>query len=264
MTVRRLERIRRMRAVLRSGGVSLGSWMQLGDASVAEIMGCAGYDWVAVDLEHGAIGRHQLPNLFRALELGGTLPLARLANGAPTDCKAALDAGAGGVIVPMVESAEQLQAAVAASCWPPAGQRGVGYSRANLFGRKFEAYAQEAQEPIVVAQIEHVRAVENLEAILGVPGVDAIMIGPYDLSASIGRTADFAHPEYVALAGRIRETAARHRMPSGVHVVKPDPEAVSAAVAAGHRFIAYSLDAVFLAGSCDASTLAARLESYRK
>lgn len=264
MTESRHEAILRVRATLRGGGVTLGSWIQLGDASVAEIMGRSGYDWVAVDLEHGTVGRQQLPDLFRALELGGTLPLARIARAAATDCKAALDAGAGGVIVPMIESADQVRAVVEASRWPPAGSRGVGFSRANLFGRRFESYAAEAQEPLVVAQIEHVRAADNLESILGVPGLDAIMIGPYDLSASIGRTGEFGHPEFVALVERIRRSAGRAGVPSGVHVVQPDPAAVVAAVDSGHRFIAYSIDAVFLAGASDASALLARLSEGRR
>jgi len=129
----RLEKIRLIRQSLHENKPSVGSWMQIPHASVAEIMGQAGYDWVAVDMEHGAIGVHQLPDLFRALELGGTLPLARLAQSQTKDCKQALDAGAGGVIVPMVESAEQLMQVRDACRWPPAGTRGVGFSRANLF-----------------------------------------------------------------------------------------------------------------------------------
>src|SRR5215469_1314132 len=100
--------IRALRAKLSGGGSTTGSWMQIPHASVAEIMGQAGYDWVALDLEHGAIAVHQIPDLCRALELGGTLPLARLAQAHPKDCKQALDAGVGGVIVPMIDSAEQL------------------------------------------------------------------------------------------------------------------------------------------------------------
>ena len=119
----RLDSIKNIRLRLKNGGVSVGSWMQLSDSSVAEIMGSSNFDWVAVDMEHGAISHQQLPDLFRALELGNTLPLARIAEGKPRDCKQALDAGAGGVIVPMVESAEQLVSVRDACRWPPAGMR---------------------------------------------------------------------------------------------------------------------------------------------
>lgn len=242
----RLEKIRLIRQSLQENKPSIGSWMQIPHTSVAEIMGQAGYDWVAVDLEHGAIGVHQVPDLFRALELGGTLPLARLAQGHPKDCKQALDAGAGGVIVPMVESAEQLTQVRDACRWPPAGTRGVGFSRANLFGKHFDAYAVEAQAPLLVAMIEHISAVDNLDEILQVEGLDAILIGPYDLSASMGLTAKFEAPEFIAEMNRIRTLCVRHSVPCGVHVVMPEPAVLAQRIDEGYRFIAYSIDAVFL------------------
>lgn len=238
-----------LRNKLASGGHSIGSWIQIPHPSVAEIMGHAGYDWVAVDLEHGSISVHQLPDLFRALELGKTLPLARLAQGQPKDCKQALDAGAGGVIVPMVESAEQLQQVRDACCWPPGGTRGVGFSRANLFGVRFEAYAEEAQAPLLVAMIEHIRAVEKLEDMLAVSGLDAIFIGPYDLSASMGLTAQFQHPDYRTAINRIRSLCESRQIACGVHVVAPVPSELQQRLEEGYRFIAYSIDAVFLAES---------------
>jgi 2-dehydro-3-deoxyglucarate aldolase len=244
--VNRLEAIRKVRAKLRADQTSVGSWMQIPSASVAEIMGQAGYDWIAVDLEHGAIGVQQLPDLFRAIELGGTLPLVRVARGDVTDCKHALDAGAGGIIVPMVESAAQLEAVRAACQWPPAGTRGVGFSRANLFGKHFEAYREEAQAPLLVAMIEHERAVAGLEGILAVRGLDAILIGPYDLSASMGLTAQFEEPRFVATLARIRAGAAKARIPCGVHVVAPSRAMVDQRSAEGFRFIAHGIDAQFL------------------
>jgi 2-dehydro-3-deoxyglucarate aldolase len=247
----RLEKIRSIRQNLQEDRPSIGSWMQIPHPSVAEIMGQAGYDWVAVDMEHGAIGTHQLPDLFRALELGDTLPLARLAQGHPKDCKQVLDAGAGGVIVPMVETAEQLAVVRDACRWPPAGLRGVGFSRANLFGKNFDSYAEEAQEPLLVAMIEHIRAVDNLDEILKVPGLDAIMIGPYDLSASMERTAQFEHQEFIAAMQSINNRCSEYHIPCGVHVVQPDLAALKQRIANGYRFIAYSIDAVFLAGSAE-------------
>lgn len=245
----RKENISAIRERLRSGEASIGSWMQIPHPSIAEILGRSAYDWVAVDMEHGTISTHQLPDIFRALELGGTLPLVRLAHGEPKDCKQALDAGAGGVIVPMVESAQQLDRVRDACRWPPAGTRGVGFSRANLFGADFEAYAQEAQAPLLVAMIEHVRAVEKLEEILAVDGLDAILIGPYDLSASMGLTGKFDEPEFVSIMARIREVCRASRIPCGIHVVQPDPAQLAQKIAEGFLFLAYSIDAVFLRGA---------------
>jgi len=242
----RLKRIREIRERLGSGGHTIGSWMQIPHPSIAEIMGQAGYDWIAVDMEHGAIGVQQLPDLFRALELGGTLPLARIAEGSPKECKQALDAGAGGIIVPMIESAEQMIAVRNACRWPPAGTRGVGFSRANLFGKHFDSYGAEAQAPLLVAMIENRRAAENLERILAVDGLDAILIGPYDLSASMGLTAQFDSPEFKGMMDRIHHLCGRYRVPCGLHVVMPQPEVLAERIAEGYRFVAYSIDAVFL------------------
>jgi 2-dehydro-3-deoxyglucarate aldolase len=241
----RKQKIHEIRQALADDLPSIGSWIQIPHASLAEIIGQAGYDWVAVDMEHGSISIHQLPDLFRALELGGTLPLVRLARGHTKDCKQALDAGAGGVIVPMVESAAQLLAVRDACRWPPAGNRGVGFSRANLFGKHFDTYRMEAQAPILVAMIEHIRAVDDLESILAVEGLDAILVGPYDLSASMGIVAEFESLDFVSVMDRIRQLCAKHKVPYGVHVVQPDPLALQQKIAEGYRFIAYSLDSVF-------------------
>jgi 2-dehydro-3-deoxyglucarate aldolase len=242
----RLKKIISLRQSLAANQTSVGSWMQIPDASVAEIMGQAGYDWVAVDMEHGTFALNQLPDIFRALELGGTLPLVRLAQGHPKDCKEALDAGAGGVIVPMVETAAQLTIVRDACRWPPSGTRGVGFSRANLFGKYFETYREEAQAPLLVAMIEHWRAVENLENILAVEGLDAVLIGPYDLSASMGLTAEFNEPKFVEAMERILIACKNTAVPCGVHVVMPDVDLLERRIQEGYRFIAFSIDAVFL------------------
>tara|TARA_B110000902_G_scaffold179452_1_gene203415 strand:- start:13032 stop:13793 length:762 start_codon:yes stop_codon:yes gene_type:complete len=242
----RLEVIKAIRSKLRDGGYSIGSWIQIPHSSIAEIMGQAGYDWVAVDMEHGAVSAHQLPDLFRALELGNTLPLARLAQGYVKDCKQALDAGAGGVIVPMVESAEQLSDIKDMVQWPPAGKRGVAFSRANLFGKHFDQYMIEAQQPLLIAMIEHINAIENIEDILQVKGLDAILIGPYDLSSSMGLTAQFDHPDFIAAMTRIKAACDQFSVPCGLHVVAPSVSDVKARLSDGYRFLAYSIDSVFM------------------
>jgi 2-dehydro-3-deoxyglucarate aldolase len=242
----RQDKIQQIRDNLRNGGSSVGSWMQIPHASVAEIMGQAGYEWVAVDMEHGAVAVHQLPDLFRALELGDTLPLVRLAQGGIKDCKQALDSGAGGVIVPMVESGAGLAAVRDACRWPPAGTRGVGFSRANLFGKHFEDYRQEAQAPFLVAMIEHSRALDGLDEILRVEGLDALLIGPYDLSASMGLTAQFDHPRFLRAIETIRTLSAARHIPCGVHVVAASMDELHKRIDEGYRFLAYSIDAVML------------------
>jgi 2-dehydro-3-deoxyglucarate aldolase len=242
----RLNKILEIRNKLNSGDITIGSWMQIPNSSIAEIMGQSNYDWVAIDMEHGAISLHQLPDIFRALELGNTLPLVRLARGHYVDCKHALDAGAGGVIVPMIETADQLIKVRNATRWPPSGNRGVAFSRANLFGKHFDDYINEASQPLLVAMIESKNSVNNLDDILKVEGLDAILIGPYDLSSSMNLTAQFNHSEFVEVIGNIQSQSEAANIPCGVHVVSPDIGELQDKVDKGYRFIPYSIDSVFL------------------
>jgi len=234
-----------IRATLKEGRATIGSWMQLPNDGVAEIMGAGGFDWVALDLEHGRFAEDQLASLFRAIAMGGALPCARIGQVSAYAVKAVMDSGAEGVVLPMIETAELLRDAIGWANFPPRGTRGVGYSRANLFGKNFDPY-RERINPLVVAQIEHIRAIENIDAIMTVPGLDAIMVGPYDLSASMGLTGQFDHPDFAAALVRLSEASRRHGVPSGLHVVQPEPARVEAAIREGHQFIAYGVDAVFL------------------
>lgn len=242
----RLQTIEQIRNNLKNGGHSIGSWIQIPHASIAEIIGKAGYDWAAVDMEHGSISLHQLPDIFRALELGGTLPLVRLAKGSTEDCQQVLDAGAGGIIVPNIHSAQQLESIRAATQWPPSGIRGVGFSRANLFGKNFEQYTQEAQNPLLIAMIENIEAVNNLDEILKIKGLDALLIGPYDLSASLGMTASFDNSEFISVIESIKVKADKALVPCGFHVVSPSINELKEKLSDGYRFLAYSTDSVIL------------------
>ena len=122
----------------------------------------------------------------------------------------------------------------------------MGFSRANLFGKCFDEYRQEAQAPLLVAMIEHVRAVENMDSILAVDGLDATLIGPYDLSASMGLTAQFDHPEFLAVMDNIREKAKEINVAAGVHVVQPSEGELKQYIVEGYQFLVFSIDAVFL------------------
>lgn len=239
--------ITQIREKLRAGKASIGTWQQIPDSDISEMLADAGYDWVAVDLEHGGMSRHQLSNMFRAMELKGAAPMARVANADMVNIKTALEAGAHGVILPMITSREQLDAAVNHILYPPAGARGVGFCRANLYGRNFDEYMRGAAERIlIVAQIEHIDAVNNLEAIIGHPRLDAVFVGPYDLSGSMNLTAQFDHPGFKEAMEHINTVCRRHGMPMGAHVVMPDAEKLRNNIEQGYQFIAYGIDSVFL------------------
>lgn len=240
-----------LRETLKAGLSSVGSWMQIPSTDVAEIMGAAGYDWVAVDLEHGSFTRSELPDIFRALSTGGTLPFARVADCTMTSIKGALDSGAEGLIFPMIETREQLDHAISLAQYPPNGTRGVGYCRANLFGKRFAEGVSANAELFFCAQIEHVRAIDNLSDILAHPALDAIMVGPYDLSGSMNLTGDFNHPDFLAALNRIECAAKKANIPMGLHVVQPDAAALHQKIEQGYQFIAYGIDSVFLYNSAE-------------
>jgi 2-dehydro-3-deoxyglucarate aldolase len=240
--VNKKNKLTEIRNKLKTGDVSIGSWMQIPSPSIAEILGNAGYDWIAIDMEHGSISVSDLPDIFRSIELGNTLPLVRIAQSSLKDAKIALDAGAGGIIIPMIQSSEQLRKIIDFSCWPPNGTRGVGFSRANLFGKNFDPFDIIFNKPLIIAQIENLQAVNDIDKILKVPGLDAIIIGPYDLSASIGVTGDFENSKFKEALKKILTSCKKNNIPSGIHVVMPDKDELKDKIKEGYQFLAFSID----------------------
>lgn len=236
-----------IREKLKKKEVVIGSWIQLPGIATAEIMGQAGYDWVAIDLEHGNISVESIPSLCLALENGNTVPFARVAEINPKDIKRAIEGGVRGLIFPMVKSVQELEKAIRFSFYPPVGERGVGFSRSNLYGKKFAKHVDTiSNDLVIIAQIEHIDSVNVLDDILSVQRLDGIMIGPYDLSASMGLTADFNHPEFIAVINKIKEKADLAQCPLGIHIVDPEPEMLAQKINEGFRFIAYGIDGLFL------------------
>jgi len=236
----------KLKQKIKNAELTIGSWITLGNTSVAEIMANAGYDWLVVDLEHTTISVEQAGELIRTIELSGISSLVRLTNNDESQIKRMLDAGARGIVVPMVKSASDAKYAVAATRYPPLGNRGVGLARAQCYGSSFKDYfswqADTNDGPIVVVQIEHIDAVNNLKDILSVKGVDAFIIGPYDLSCSMGIPGEFDNPQFTDVMKNIIETGDKLGAVSGIHVVEPDIEKLNNAINEGYKFIAYSVD----------------------
>jgi 2-dehydro-3-deoxyglucarate aldolase len=211
----------------------------------------AGFDWLVVDLEHTVIGIESAQSLIQVISLGGCVPLVRLTCNDPNQIKRVMDAGAHGVVVPMVNSREEAERAVSAVKYPPEGTRGVGLARAQGYGAEFEEYMDwQRRESVVIVQIEHIKAVENMESILTTPGVDGYIIGPYDLSGSLGVPGQFDHPDVKKALERVKEVTRDLKAASGFHVVQPNPVEVDEKVAEGYQFIAFGLDILFLGNSC--------------
>lgn len=228
---------------LRAGEVTLGTWLMVGHPASGELLASCGFDWVAVDIEHTSIGLDVLENIVRGIGSKGAAPFVRLPDHSPTFIKWCLDMGAKGIIAPMVNSAEQAKAVVAAAKFPPVGIRGAAFCRAADYGESFkEYYYGQNEEVVVVTMVEHVDSVANIEEIVRVPGVDALFMGPYDLSSSMGIVGEFEHPRFVEALKKVRDAAKNAGMPVGLHVVAPDIEQVRQRASEGFQFIACSID----------------------
>jgi 2-keto-3-deoxy-L-rhamnonate aldolase RhmA len=226
---------------------TLGGWLQIAHPTPAEIHARLGFDWVCVDLEHGAIGIESTAAIFRAISGSDCVPVARVPANDPVWIHRSLDAGAQGIIVPMIDTAEEAERAVREARFPPRGVRGFGFSRANAHGIDFAEYAREADEGIaVVLQIEHARAVENLEEIAAVDGADALLIGPYDLSGSLGVVGQLEHARVLECLDRFTSVCRSRGLAAGTHLVRPTEQGIRAAVAEGYTLLALGLDTVFL------------------
>lgn len=238
---------------LKAGKPVVGTWLNSASPIVAELLAMSGFDYVCVDAEHSAIDLSQIQPIFQAIRSGNKdcAALIRLHGVDYSFVKRYLDAGAQGVIAPLVRTKEEARLLVEATKYPPMGLRGVGFCRANKYGLQLEKEFETANKNILVAvQIEHIEAVANIDEILGVEGIDAVFIGPYDLTASMGITGQFDHIDYVVARNRIIEACRQHKVVPGIHVVPPEPEQVVKRYEEGYQLLAYSLDITMLTESC--------------
>ncbi len=236
-----------LRAALLEGRPVFGSWLQSGNSAIAEVMAKAGFDWLAIDLEHSTIDLETTFTLIQVIDLAGCAPLVRLSANDPVQIKRVMDAGAWGVIVPSVRSAAEARQAVDAVKYPPEGTRGVGLGRAHGYGPGFADYLRACAEgSVVIPMIEQKEGVEHVEEILAVPGVDGVFIGPYDLSASYGVMGELGHPLVREAMRRVVEAARVSGKAAGIHVVHPPGTQVAERMAEGFGLIAYGGDMLFL------------------
>jgi 2-dehydro-3-deoxyglucarate aldolase len=231
-----------------AGRTTIGSWIQLGEPALTEILATGGFDWLCIDLEHTTISLASAGELIRIAELAGCPTLVRLSSHDPAQIKRVLDAGATGIIAPMVNNADQAAAIVSAATYPPRGTRGVGLARAQRYGVGFAEYLEHIEDALVcIVQIEHIEGVRNLDEILAVKGVDGFFVGPYDLSASLGLPGQFEHPDVVAAMDAVGSVVGRSGVVAGIHVVAPNPDRLREVIGNGYRFVAYASDMLFFA-----------------
>ena len=224
-----------------------GSWIQTGSPAAAEILANAGFRWLAVDMEHTETTLKDFTNIARAVEKYGVFPMVRVSENNTVEIRKYLDCGAKGIIVPMVNSAKEAKRAVAACKYPPEGVRGFAFVRANDWGSSFDSYVKDAnRKTVVIVMVETKDAVENIDEILSVDGVDGVFIGPYDLSGSYGIPGQTGHKLVKDAMQTVLAACKRRKKAAGQHIVLPTAENVSEAVASGFTFLALGMDTVFI------------------
>jgi 2-keto-3-deoxy-L-rhamnonate aldolase RhmA len=244
------------RARLKRGDKLLGTMVTLPTAATAEILAGLGFDWLFVDGEHGPLETRELAAILQAVSRDVAC-IVRVPEGREVPIKKALDLGAAGIIVPQVNTAEQAADVVRFARYAPDGARGVGLARAHGYGMRFKEYVESANEQIaVVVQAEHARAVDNIEAIVRVPGVDAVLLGPYDLAASLGKMGKVDDPVVFAAIQRVTDECVAAGMPLGYFGVTA--AAVKPYVERGYTLIVAGVDTLFLGQG--AKTLLAELK----
>lgn len=232
---------------LKRNELTIGSWLTIPHQSVVEILGSAGFEWLTLDIEHAAIDYESIFNLIGHIQGNGMQALVRVSKNEEVVIKRVLDAGADGIIVPMVKSKEDAIEAVNYAKYPPVGKRGVGLNRAQKYGTAFKSYQEWVSDNItIIAQIEHIEAVNNLEEILSVKGIDGIIIGPYDLSASMGYPGQYERDDVKKALDRVDEVVKKVNKPAGFHVIESDYKKTLEKIHKGYTFLAFSIDFLLL------------------
>ncbi len=237
-------------ARLRAGELLRGTMLTLPSPEVADMVSRCGFDWLFLDGEHGSPTTLEWQRLLMAIG-GRCASLLRVPALGEAPIKTALDLGVDGIIVPMVNSAQQAREAVAWSRYPPAGRRGIGLARAQGYGLDFTDYMEHANERLaVVVQAEHIDAVDNIEEIAAVEGLDAVFVGPYDLSASLGKTGEVDDPEVIDAIERVTQACHARGLALGYFGVSA--ESVLPYVERGFSLVCAGTDAGFVtAGATD-------------
>jgi 4-hydroxy-2-oxoheptanedioate aldolase len=241
----------------RQGEETIGGWLSIANTHTAETMANAGFDWLCVDLQHGLLDYGDLRHMLPAISTTATTPLVRVSHNNPAEIMKALDAGAMGVIVPMVNTRAEAAAAIEACRYPPEGNRSFGPIRAALYGGR--GYSTEANGEIAcVVMIETRMGLDNLEAIVTTPGLDGVYIGPSDLALALGLPplGDTDTPEHLAAVEQIQAACKKHGVAVGIHTSTPDY--ARRRIEAGFDFVTVGSDAGFISGGASAAVAAAR------
>lgn len=246
---------------LKQGETLNGCWLNLGSSLTAEIVGLSGFDWVLIDLEHGAGGEKDVLHQLQALEHTPAAPIVRVESYERQRIHRVLDMGAEGIMCPRINNLEEAKQAVSALLYPPEGSRGVAKMvRATGFGKDFDAYRTQAKDNILgVLQIETVEVLDHLDTIAALEGIDVLFIGPADLSMALGIFGQFDHPTFKDALKATVNAAQKAGKATGILLFNPEDYPIYHEM--GIRMIACGADATFIANG--ARTMADRLDSLR-
>ena len=238
-----------LRAKLETGRSVAGAFLGLRSPDAAEMLSQAGFDFLLIDAEHSNIGPETTLEMLRAIDRGRAAPLVRLAETSAANVQWALDGGAEGILFPRIRTADEVKEAVALCRYPPDGIRGLGPGRAGGYGVNMLDYAATAnREIMVMIQVETVEAVENIEEIAAVPGVDLLFIGPGDLSQVLGFPGEMHHPRILEIGKQVMSVCLKNSVHFGILALQEDP--LGYWRQQGAQFFAIGTDALYLAQAC--------------
>ena len=236
---------------LKAGEHLIGSWIMFTDPCVTEVMAGAGFDFLIVEMEHSAQNLETVQRHIIAMKGTNTTPIVRVPWNDPVMIKQVLDMGTAGILVPQVRTAEEAKQAVSSCLYPPEGIRGFGPRRPGGYERNYKEYIKTANKNIVIfIQLEHIDAVNNIDKILNVAGIDAICIGQCDLSGSLGLLGDINHPKVIKAVETIIAKSNKAKIPVG-HMVGIDVDKACEWIKKGVQFVAIGSDMSYLVKTTD-------------
>lgn len=241
--------MKRLKEVLREGGLALGTWVTINHPDVVEALSTLPFDWIVFDMEHSPLDVSNVQLLMMALRGTNITPIVRVPWNDMVIIKRVLDIGAQGVLIPWINDASEAERAVKYVRYPPRGVRGVGPRRCIQYGaRPFLDYYQrfEEEELVLIIQVETKKALDNLDEILSVKGIDVAFVGPMDLSVNLGIPARYDHPKFKEALARVVKSCEEHGVSPGVHGLSK--EFIKSRIKEGFRFIALMDDLDIMLG----------------
>ena len=237
---------RDLKIQLRDGAI-FGGWTSIGHAQITEILVRSGVDFLGIDLEHSTISQEQAQQIIATCQAQGTPCIPRVASHNSESIRRLLDSGADGVLVPTVETSEQVKKLIEWTKYPPAGRRGFGVARAQGYGHDFQRYTTEWNSTsILLLQIESIEGVKNIDELLLFDEVDGVMIGPYDLAGSLGIPGEINSELVRDASGVVLESCKKYNKACGTHIIEPDQKSIQIALHDGYTFLVLASDVFIL------------------